>query len=307
MKTLCLFNPKAGRCKREVLEAAFRGRPYWGEVSFRALPDCPPEVWPGLLDGFAKVVVIGGDGSLHHVIQHAAFRDIELHAVAAGTANDLCHALSLPVDLPEALTALENGRTLAYDTIAANGRHVITGGGFGLGFQAADSANKLRSGPLGRLFRVGLRAKIYLVTLAWHGLFSPPQRTGYLCRVDGRSRKAVTQSILFCNQPLMGRRVLLAPGTSALDGRFHLIEFMHKDTRGILATLTRLKGKAPKPEPLLERVETERAELEFDRPVPCYGDGEIFPAAARWDLICHRGSVRMRVPVAFTGDAAVQP
>lgn len=303
VRTLCLFNPKAGRCKREVLEEAFRGRGYWGEVAFRALPDCGPEAWPALLQGISKVVVIGGDGSLHHVIQHVAFRPIELHAVAAGTANDLCHALSLPKDLPRALTALEHGRTLDYDTIAANGRHVITGGGFGLGFQAADSANRLRSGPLGALFRVCLRAKIYLATLAWHGLFSPPSRTGYLSRVGGRERRASTQSILFCNQPLMGRRVLLAPGTSALDGKFHLIEFMHGDTRGILATLARLKRRTPPPEPLLERAETERAELEFDAPVAAYGDGETFQAASRWELVCHRGAVRLRVPSAFAAAA----
>jgi diacylglycerol kinase family enzyme len=178
---------------------------------------------------------------------------------------------------------------------------VITGGGFGLGFQAADSANKLRSGLLGFVFRKGLRAKIYLVTLAWHGLFSPPKPTGYRVKADGRSARGVTQSILFCNQPLMGRRVLLAPGTSAVDGTFHLVEFNHKNTRGILQTLARLKRKNPGPEPLLQRAETAKAEIDFDAPMPAYGDGEIFPPASHWELVCHPGAIRMRVPAGYGG------
>jgi diacylglycerol kinase family enzyme len=299
VKTLCIYNPKAGRCTRRGLEEAFRGRAHWGSVEFRSLHDCTPDGWDDLLRGFAKVAVLGGDGSLHCVIQHIVHKDIELCALPAGTANDLCHALGLPTTLSKALDALEGGRTVAYDTIAANGRHVVTGGGFGLGFQAADSANKLRSGPLRIFFRRGLRAKIYILTLAWHGLFAPPSRTGYRSSVGGRERKGSTQSILFCNQPFMGRRVLIAPGTSAQDGRFHLVEFMHADTRGILGSLARLKGKAPKPDALLERAETERADIEFDHAVPAYGDGEILPAAARWELVCHRGSVRMRVPAGF--------
>jgi diacylglycerol kinase family enzyme len=304
VNTLCLFNPRAGRAGRERLEQAFAGRPHWGEVDFQSLAEPGGLDWHERLEGVQRVAAFGGDGTVHHVIQHLAFKDIELCVFPAGTANDLTCAIGLPLELERNLELFEGGKTVAYDTIAVNGRHVITGGGFGLGFQAAASANALRSGPFGILFRKLLRAKIYLLTLAWHGLMSPPRRVGYALTLDGGEERGETQSILFCNQALMGKRVLIAPGTSGTDGRFHFVRFRDRNAAGILRTLGHVKAGNPKAEAMLDRAETREARLEFSEPVPAYGDGEEFAPQSRWDLVCHRGAIRLRVPAAF-GDGDV--
>lgn len=309
MRTLCLYNPRAGRSGRHSLERAFSarggaGRRHWGEVEFQSLEGPGARDWPERLQGFQRIAVFGGDGTVHHAIQHLVFREQELSVFPAGTANDLTCAIGLSLDLDRNLALFEGGKTIAYDTIAVNGRHVITGGGFGLGFQAAASANALRNGPFGALFRTLLRAKIYLLTLGWHGLMSPPPRVRYGLSLDGKEERGDTQSILFCNQALMGKRVLIAPGTSATDGRFHLVRFRDRNAAGILRTLGRVKAGSPKAEAMLDRAEAREARLEFAEPVPAYGDGEEFAPQSRWDLVCHHGSIRLRVPAAFGGAGA---
>ncbi len=304
MKTLCLFNPRAGRFGKDRLEKAFAGREFWGRVDFLSLADPGARDLPGKLAGYPRVAVFGGDGTVHHAIQHLAFGGTELCVFPAGTANDLTCAIGLSLRLERNLELFEQGKTVAYDTVSANGRHVITGGGFGLGYQAAATANRLRSGPLGGIFRKCLRAKIYLATLAWHGLAAPPRRVRYALDIDGIRSEGETQSILFCNQALMGKRVLIAPGTSATDGRFHLVRFRNPGTLGILKTLGHVKAGAARAETMLERAEAVRAHLEFSEAVPAYGDGEEFPAAAHWHLQCHPGAIRLRVPQAFGGKDA---
>ncbi len=309
MNTLCLFNPKAGRFDKDSLERAFagrgeEGRRYWGEIEFVSLGDGQGRDWPARMDKFGRVAVFGGDGTVHHVIQHLAFGDRELCVFPAGTANDLTCAIGLGLSLERNLALFETGKTVAYDTISVNGRHVITGGGFGLGYQAAASANRLRSGMFGGLFRKVLRAKIYLVTLAWHGLVARPARVGFAMDGDGKVSEGETQSILFCNQALMGKRVLIAPGTSALDGRFQLVRFLNRGAAGILRTLGHLKAASPDAEPMLERSEVEQATITFSRPVPAYGDGEEFAPRTQWLLRCQRGAIRLRVPLDFAGNHA---
>lgn len=305
MNTLCLFNPRAGRFDRDSLERAFEGRGeaergFWGEIEFISLAGGGRD-WSERLEGFGRVAVFGGDGTVHHVIQRLAFGDRELCVFPAGTANDLTCAIGLGSSLDRNLGLFEKGKTIGYDTISVNGRHVITGGGFGLGYHAASSANRLRSGPLGGLFRKGLRAKVYLVTLAWHGLVAKPERVGFAMVRDGIASEGETQSILFCNQALMGKRVLIAPGTSALDGRFHLVRFLNRGAAGILRTLGHLKAGSKEAEPMLERFEVEEASIRFSEPVPAYGDGEEFAADTHWVLRCNRGAIRLRVPADFAG------
>lgn len=304
MNTLCLYNPLAGRFGRSMLEKAFAGREHWGEVEFHSLEgEAAVNGWQEKLARYGRVALFGGDGTIHHVIQHLAFGGKELCAFPAGTANDLTCAIGLPLDLERNLGIFEQGKTVEYDTISVNGRHVITGGGYGLGFMAASTANKLRCGPLGGLFRKGLRAKIYLATLAWHGLASPPRRVRFRMTLDGRTSEGETQSILFCNQALMGKRVLIAPGTSAMDGRFHVVRFLNRNAVGILRTLGHLKAGSRLSDALLERAEVAEADFEFSEPVPAYGDGEEFPAGKNWKLRCHRGSIRLRVPGDFAGSS----
>ena len=245
------------------------------------------------------MAVFGGDGTVHHVIQQLVFQNVELSVFPAGTANDLCQPLGCTGRVNEVMASLENGKRISYDTISLNGRHVITGGGFGLGYQAASSANRLRSGALGFLFRIGFRSQIYLLTLGWHGFFFPPPKVRYRLRVNDQTVEGLTQAILFCNQSVMGKNILVAPGTSGVDGRFQLVRFLNQSAPSILRTLVQLKAGSPLAENLLNRHETRQADIEFETPVPAYGDGETFPPETQWQLRCHRGSILLRTPMGF--------
>ena len=63
--------------------------------------------------GTARIVVIGGDGLVHHVVQALAGRDTVLGIMAVGTGNDIAAALGLPTKAAEAAkVALGPARTI---------------------------------------------------------------------------------------------------------------------------------------------------------------------------------------------------
>jgi diacylglycerol kinase (ATP) len=299
LKTLVLHNPRAGRCTPRALDA-LRGallRESGGDDVDR-LETGPGPSWRESLSGYGRVVILGGDGTVHAALPELIRSRAELWVLPGGSANDLCAALGLSQRASEAAALLMEGENVEYDVIEVNGRPVITGGGFGLGYRAAASANRLREGALRPVAR-RLRDKIYLATLGWHGLAAPPPRTGYRVEAEGLAWEGVTQSLLFCNQSVMGRNVKVAPGTSGVDGRFQLVRVLHATAREILGALIDLKRDPRSISPRiakLDRAEVTRAIVTFDRPVPAYGDGELFPAASRWELVCRPGAVRLRRP-----------
>ncbi|GDY28576.1 diacylglycerol/lipid kinase family protein [Gandjariella thermophila] len=70
-------------------------------------------------DGVDVLVVLGGDGGVHHALQACAGSDTALAVVPAGTGNDFAAALGLPADPMAALSsvvgALRDGRRRRVD------------------------------------------------------------------------------------------------------------------------------------------------------------------------------------------------
>ncbi len=66
--------------------------------------------------GVARIVVIGGDGLVHHVAQAIAGSDTVLGIIPAGTGNDIAAALGLPTMVAEA-TRVALGRARAIDLL----------------------------------------------------------------------------------------------------------------------------------------------------------------------------------------------
>jgi hypothetical protein len=79
------------------------------------------------------------------------------------------------------------------------------------------------------------------------------------------------------------------------------VRFKHASGAGVLRALGHLKAGSRRSESWLDRDEAKSAILDFEEPVPAYGDGEEFPPRSRWELRCHRESIRLRVPAGFPG------
>ncbi len=135
---LVITNSDAGAADEESLEAALRVLRTKTDVEVTATGG------PGELDGVLhragsrRIVVAGGDGSLHAVIsclykRHELGRNV-LGLLPLGTGNDFARGIGLPLDIEEAAQVLLDGTPRPMDLIvdevgqiAVNGVHVGAG------------------------------------------------------------------------------------------------------------------------------------------------------------------------------------
>jgi diacylglycerol kinase (ATP) len=90
-------------------------------------------------EGVERLVIAGGDGTIHEVIQGLApdFPEIELAVIPLGTGNDLARSLGLPLqDVPTSAEVAYSGRCAAVDVVEVRNEQVhyfvnAASGGFG--------------------------------------------------------------------------------------------------------------------------------------------------------------------------------
>ena len=298
MSTLCLINPKAGKKRIDDITSLLKNQNTWTNLKFYTLKpheiDTPP--WKESLSQYERVIICGGDGTLHHVIQHFIYSDIELVFIPTGTANDLCFNIGFKGNFKTYIEELIQGKTIAYDTIEMNGQHILTGGGFGLGCEVAEFCNTLKSWKFGSLIKKVLGKNIYPLTLFSMGLMNSLKALQVTISRENKQTHFSTFAILIANQEYMGRDVKIAPGTQNGDGLFQHIHFNHKSTLGVIYSLLKIKlSKTVSPRQLF-REEIETLQLSFEKPVKAYGDGEIFEPSSEWLIKCHKASLNIRIP-----------
>lgn len=134
MQRWLIFNPEAGSAspeRRATLEAYCTRHPGTQLHCTAEAGDARRIARDAAMHNIAMVVSVGGDGTLHEVINgllshgsatDAAARPI-LGILPGGTGNDLCRTLDLPRDLDEALLRLDAGRDQPLDVIHVEPAH----------------------------------------------------------------------------------------------------------------------------------------------------------------------------------------
>lgn len=167
-----LLNPQAGGCDDPgELEARLTADLPDARVESSGSADEAREIVEAGLDaGCATVVAVGGDGTVHSVLNALGpeFDRAALAILPLGTANDLARSLSVPLDLSEAVEAVAAGRTRRLDVVEVRAHgdggdgedvryfaNVATGGFAGQVREDLDEDDKSRWGPLSYV-RAGL-------------------------------------------------------------------------------------------------------------------------------------------------------
>ena len=177
------------------------------------------QLWDVL--GFAaasgwRVVLVGGDGSLHAAANAPLTRLPELALVPAGRANNIARALGIPTDRLEALTVAANASARPLDAlrVATPDRFIYALEAVSAGFQAEARADYRAENSAD--LRQGLRA---LGRAIWR---YRPYRTSV--RVDGAAiRSTSAAQLFFSNLPFFGFGFEVAPGADPTDGRLEAI------------------------------------------------------------------------------------
>jgi membrane protein DedA with SNARE-associated domain/diacylglycerol kinase family enzyme len=163
-----------------------------------------------------RVVLVGGDGTLHAAANAPLARLPELALVPAGRANNIAHGLGIPTEKLEALAVAANASARPLDAlrVATPDRFIYALEAVSAGFQAearadyqAENSADLRQG-LRALARAIRRYRPYSASV----------------RIDGEAiRSSSVAQLFFSNLPFFGFGFEVAPGADPADGRLEVI------------------------------------------------------------------------------------
>lgn len=297
-KVALIVNPTAGRGEagKRVREIAQRLRQYglmqptWHYTQARG--DGEQLARAAVEAGANLVVAVGGDGTLHEVMNGVLGSAATLGLIPFGTGNDFARALGLFGDLDVACRALTQGRTHQVDvgTIEGNGTGgprrflVLTGTGYDARTaQTVNAGVKHLSGALAYVWGAILTAKD----------FSPFTLT--LTPEGGEIIRTQAMFVSFANCATTGGGMRIAPDATVDDGLLDICLVRELPTAQMLWQLTKVfKGEHVK-HPAVTMLRAARVTVEADPPQPLLIDGEVLGTTPA-TISLERQVLPMKVP-----------
>lgn len=154
MRCLFLYNPNSGkgkiRKKLPLIERTLKTR--YDEVMLyatKSAEDLKSKVAESA-EEFDAIIVAGGDGTFHLVIDAIGEREVKLGFLPAGTANDVARSLGIPTNTKKALQVILNGRYGKVDCMRINEKdhamYIAAAGVFTQATYSTPQAEKRRLG-----------------------------------------------------------------------------------------------------------------------------------------------------------------
>lgn len=146
MKTAIIINPQAGRgkCKKiwPAIKKIIMSQGIDCESYFTKSPGHASSLAKTLeIKGFQKIIVMGGDGTLHEVVNGLDTENVVLGIIPAGTGNDFCRSLGIPLNPQTAAKALFEAKEVRLDIGRVNDRFFVNVAGVGFDAQVAEEVN----------------------------------------------------------------------------------------------------------------------------------------------------------------------
>ena len=276
MRALLVANPTAGggRAGRLVEDVAARLRAGRVEVErhhTRSLEDARLAAREAAA-AFDAVVAVGGDGTVGACA--AGLADVPgaraaLGIVPAGGGNDAARSLGLPASDPLAAAALlPRLRRRPADLATVAGRAYLNVAGAGFDSEVNRVANQ-------RLGWAGNRPR-YVGALL--GQLAVGRTAGFRLVLDGREQAVRGWLVAVANGPSYGGGMRVAPQASMADGLLDVVVIAGIGKLEFLMTFPKVFSGRHVEHPAVTVHRAARVELDADRPLAVYADGE--PAGA---------------------------
>ena len=222
--------------------------------------------------GCPLIVAVGGDGTLHEVVNGVLGTGAAVGLIPFGTGNDFARALGLFGSLETACRALTEGVTKRIDVGVIEGegtggpRHFLVLTGTGFDARTAQTVNagiRGLSGPLAYVWGAILTLREFTpfaLTLTLDG--GPPRRTRAMF-------------VSFANAETTGGGMRIAPGALVDDGYLDvcLVETVSKPT--LLFQLSQVFSGKHVRHPAVTMLRARSLRVEADPPQPLLIDGEV--------------------------------
>lgn len=243
------------------------------------------------------IVTVGGDGTINKLLPFALESQIPVLPLPGGTANDFSRELGISYDWTQVQNMLALKAIAAVDVIAVNDAHFITIGGVGLGSKLTSLVNQKRKSSLlfGAAFRYFSDESYRL--LATKLIWLHQYETHQIRISSAKFMKKVTVAALFvCNQPNLGKHMLLAPAARLNNGKFEVVGVLGLGRKHFFSALRDVnRGETPMG---TFRFSSEEMVIEniAGRPLGLFGDGETLPGSKRLAFKVHPQKLQVFMP-----------
>lgn len=272
-----IVNPTAGRgmAGRQVSEIkrllgdAAAG---WGWRFTEKSGDATALAREAVEGGARLVVAVGGDGTLHEVMNGVLGSDAAVGLIPYGTGNDFARALGLYGSLERACKTLTTGVIKKVDIglIAGRGtggpRHFLVLSGTGYDARTAQTVNsgiRFLSGPLAYVWGA--------VLTLWK--FTPFALT--LTLDNAPPRKLQAMFVSFANAETTGGGMKIAPGAKVDDGCLDICLVAEVSKPTLLYNLTQIFSGRHVRCSAVTMLRAEQITVDADPPQPLLIDGEV--------------------------------
>jgi YegS/Rv2252/BmrU family lipid kinase len=288
MRLRLIFNPAAGRgrARRHVGEAEAHLRALGAHVDTTAStsPDDLTRVAAeSSRGGCDRVVVCGGDGTLHRAVRDFDLGGAPLALLPLGSGDDFAKVCGIPRNLRAACEVAVGGAVREVDVAHANGVRYLGVAGLGFDSEVAAYANANAKFLRGSL--------VYLYAI----LRVLPRFTPHRVRINGYR----DEEIMFAtvgNSRQYGGGIRITPAAEVDDGELDLC-IVHRTSRfQLLKTLPLAYTGAHVRSPFVEIGRGHEFTFESERKLEVYADGEpVTTTPVRFGLA--EGKLRIVVPV----------
>ncbi|HXU47389.1 MAG TPA: diacylglycerol kinase family protein [Thermoanaerobaculia bacterium] len=262
-----LLNPSSGRGagakhldRLRILATRFGA----GLAVSRTAADLPEQARRAAEDGVTRLIVAGGDGTMHLAIQGLAGTDCALGVVPLGSGNDLAGTLEVPAGLDAAVERAVSGPIGPMDLIRVGPVWSASYAGVGFDSEVTRAANQVRHlrGP-------AIYPWAVIKTLATFR--APHLRVEHDQGVfDGKAMFAVAS-----NLPRFGGGMRIAPEARIDDGLLDLVIVREVGKIALLRVFPKVYSGQHIGHPDVEFVRIRSASFAVDRPMFLYGGGEL--------------------------------
>ncbi|MEC7863311.1 MAG: diacylglycerol kinase family protein [Verrucomicrobiota bacterium] len=214
--------------------------------------------------GWPKIAVAGGDGTINAVIKSILFSDIELGIFPTGTMNLFARELGLPLNnLQACWQVIEEGKKRKVDVIKAGESIFVQVAGVGYDAKIIEETSWENKKKFGRFS--------YLISA-----FSVANQDPPVIRVIPESGEIIEGAfVLIGNGALYGPALRLFPEASNDDRLLDVMIFKNQSPTDILRYVSGITlGRVEKTKGI-EYVRTPRIRVESDVKVPFEVDGEL--------------------------------
>ena len=269
MNLKLIYNPAAGRgrARRHVEEVVRELRAGGATLDMHpseSAADLTRAAAEGSRRGYDRVVILGGDGTLHHAVRNFDLANGTLALIPLGSGDDFARVSGIPRNTKEACRTVLTGRVAEYDVALANGIRYLGVAGLGFDSEVARFANenvKLLRGSavyLYAIFRVLPR-------------FTP---RAVRIRMGGGTRDEEIMFAVVGNTRQYGGGIRIVPAADPTDG---LLDYciVHRTSRWqLLTTLPRAYSGTHVRRSYVETGRGTSFLFESERRLDVYADGE---------------------------------